>query len=472
MAVRGRLLVVSNRAPVEVVRSAEGTRIVRTVGGLAGALDGALRKSGGEWIAWVGPHAGDELPAGATGLGYPIRSVRLKERDVNNYYAGFANQVLWPLCHMFPSRCSFQERYWNAYRHANERFAAAVQAAAQPADQVWVHDFHLCLVPGLLRSGGLAGPVGVFWHVPFPPPSIFGILRWRTEILGGLLGADLIGFQTEQDAKNFVESVRQFLDLPIVDNPRRVVLPGREVRVVALPIGVDYEAFRTQAASPPVREKAMRLRQALGAEVVMLGVDRLDYTKGIIERLRGYERLLERQPEWRRRVCLVQITVPSRDRVPLYRDMKREIDETVGRISGRFSYEGRTPLQYMYTALGPEALTAYYVAADLALVTPLRDGMNLVAKEYVACKGGQDGLLLLSEFAGAAQELREAVQVNPYDPEAIRRGLEHCLFMPAEERRRRMRLLDRRVARRDLTWWTTHFLDLLSRAGGTAATAA
>jgi trehalose-6-phosphate synthase len=204
----------------------------------------------------------------------------------------------------------------------------------------------------------------------------------------------------------------------------------------------------------------------------MLGVDRLDYTKGILERLRGYERLLERQPESRRRICLVQVTVPSRDRVPQYRDMKREIDETVGRITGRFSYAGRTPLQYMYTALGREALTAYYVAADLALVTPLRDGMNLVAKEYVACKAGQDGMLLLSEFAGAAQELREAVLVNPYDPEAIRRSLEHCLLMPPEERRRRMRMLDRRVATRDLAWWTNQFLDLLARAGGMTATAA
>ena len=469
MAPGPRLLVVSNRAPVEVVRSADGVRVVRTVGGLAGALNDVLRQRGGLWIAWVGLHAGEELPPGTAGLSYPIRAVRLKEREVNNYYAGFANQVLWPLCHMFPSRCAFQAAYWDAYRVANERFAAAVQAAAEPGDLVWVHDFHLCLVPGLLRAAGLPARVGVFWHIPFPPPSVFGILRWRAELLGGLLGADLIGFQTEQDAGNFVESVRQFLELPVADHPQRVVLPEREVHIIALPIGIDYQSFRAQAEDPAVRDKAARLRVALGAEKVMLGVDRLDYTKGILERLRGYERFLERQPEWRRRVCLVQITVPSRDRVPQYREMKRSIDETVGRIAGRFSFEGRTPLQYMYTSLPREALAAHYVAADVALVTPLRDGMNLVAKEYVASRGATPGVLVLSEFAGAANELREAVLVNPYDPEAIRRRIEVAVSMSPDEKARRMRALDRRVATRTIQWWTTSFLQLLDNPATTMA---
>lgn len=467
-----RLVVVSNRAPVEVVRSPSGVRVVRTVGGLAGALDDVLRARGGTWIAWVGTHASDELPPGTAGLSYPIRAVKLKEREVSNYYAGFSNQVLWPLCHIFPSRVRMQPTYWSAYRQANERFAAAVQAAVEPGDLVWIHDFHLCLVPGLLRAAAVPARLGVFWHIPFPPPSVFGILRWRAELLGGLLGADLIGFQTVGDARNFLDSVRQFLELPVVDNPPRVVLPGREVQVAALPIGIDYENFRSQVSDPAVREKAAALRKTLGAEVVMLGVDRLDYTKGILERLRGYERFLECQPDWRRRVCLVQITVPSRDRVPEYGEMKRAIEESVGRIAGRFTYEGRTPVQYMYTALSREQLAAYYLAADVALVTPLRDGMNLVAKEYVACRGGEDGVLLLSEFAGAAQQLREAVFVNPYDPEAIRRGLEISVLMPPEERRRRMRSLDRRVATSDLRWWTATFLDRLAALSGATATAA
>ncbi|HJQ83918.1 MAG TPA: trehalose-6-phosphate synthase [Candidatus Binatia bacterium] len=467
-----RLLVVSNRAPVEVERGPEGLRIVRTVGGLAAALDDALRLRGGTWIAWVGAHAADELPGTETGLRYPIRAVRLKEREVNDYYAGFANQVLWPLCHTFPSRVRVQATYWNAYRQVNERFAAAVQSTAGDGDLVWIHDFHLCLVPGLLRAAAVTARVGVFWHVPFPPPSVFGILRWRAEVLSGLLGADLIGFQTADDATNFLASVRQFLGVAVDEARSRIVLPGREVAVVTLPIGVDAEQFREQGRDADVRAKAERLRVTLGAERIVLGVDRLDYTKGILERLLGYERFLERHPGWRRRVCLVQIVVPSRDRVPEYREMKREIDEAVGRIAGRFTYEGHSPLRYMYTALGRENLLAYYTAADVALVTPLRDGMNLVSKEYVASRGGEDGVLVLSEFAGAAHELREAVLVNPYDPEAIRRGLEIALAMSPHERRRRMRALARRVAARDLHWWTEQFLDRLAATAGPAATAA
>src|SRR2546422_854561 len=253
-----RLLVVSNRAPVEMTPGADGPRFVRTVGGLASALDNVLRARGGTWIAWVGPHADEVVTPAASGLSYPIRAVRLKEREIHNYYAGFANQVLWPLCHMFTSRCNFQPAFWTAYRQANERFAAAAQAEAQPDDLVWVHDFHLCLVPGFLRAMETRARVGVFWHIPFPPPSIFGICRWREDLLGGLLGADLIGFQTDADARNFLDSVAQYLDLRIGDDPPRVCLPGREVQVVTLPIGIDAAHFRNQVSEPAVREEAAR----------------------------------------------------------------------------------------------------------------------------------------------------------------------------------------------------------------------
>jgi alpha,alpha-trehalose-phosphate synthase [UDP-forming] len=473
MAGSSQLIVVSNRAPVEMVRGPEGVRPVRTVGGLAGALDDALRARGGLWVAWVGPHVGEEVPAGTAGLDYPIRAVRLKEREVNNYYAGFANQGLWPLCHSFPNRCRFQPPYWTAYRQANERFAAAVQSVAAPDDLVWVHDFHLCLVPGFLRAAGIRSRIGVFWHIPFPPATVFGVCRWRNELLTGLLGADLIGLQTEPDVRNFLETVHVFLNLPVADDPPRVRMPGRDVPVIVHPIGIDYEVFRAQATDATVQTRAARLRAALRADVVMLGVDRLDYTKGILERLRGFERFLERQPEWRQRVSFVQVTVPSRDRVPDYREMKREIDEAVGHIAGRFTTEGRSPLHYLYTSLAREQLTAYYAAADVGVVTPLRDGMNLVAKEYVACRATQgDGVLVLSEFAGAARELREAVLVNPYDAEAIRRGLEIAVRMSPGERRRRLQTLDRRVAARDLDWWTSSFLTQLAATPGATATAA
>jgi alpha,alpha-trehalose-phosphate synthase [UDP-forming] len=464
-----RLIVVSIRAPVELVRTPAGTLASRT-GGLADALDDVVRARHGLWIALGAPHAPDEMRSDA---GYPVRGVRLKERELKDYYAGFAHQVLWPLAHTFPERCRMQPRYWEAYRRANDRFAAAVQATARRDDVVWVHDFHLALVPGFLRSAGLGARIGFFWHVPFPPPAVFGILRWRAEVLGGLLGADVLGFQTAADVRNFLESVRTVLDLPVRDDPPAVRLPGREVRLTALPIGVDHARLRAVAGSHVVRGRAARLRAGIGAETVLLGVDRLDYTKGILERLRAYERFLERQPAWRRRVCLVQIAVPARERAHEYAEMKRAIDEVVGRIAGRFTVDGRTPIQYLYTAPPREQLPAYYLAADVATVTPLRDGMNLVAKEYVACRAVVgDGVLCLSEFAGAACELREAVPVNPYDVESIRRGLEVSVLMPPDERRRRMRALDARVAAHDLRWWTTSFLDLLDGDGAPAASAA
>jgi trehalose-6-phosphate synthase len=273
----------------------------------------------------------------------------------------------------------------------------------------------------------------------------------------------VLGFQTDDDVRNFVECVERWLDVRIDRDRALVRLAGRDVRAVALPVGVDAARFRAQALDPAVREEGARLRATLGADVVLLGVDRLDYTKGIPERLLAFERFLERNPAWRRRVALVQITVPSRFRVADYRELKRRVDETVGRIMGRYTHEGRTPVAYLYTALDHEALAAYYAAADVALVTPLRDGMNLVAKEYVACHPGSDGVLVLSEFAGAAAELREALVVNPYDPDTIRQRIETAVTMAADERQRRMRALNEHVAAHDVYWWTKSFLDLLAR---------
>jgi trehalose 6-phosphate synthase/phosphatase len=460
--------VVSNRAPIEVSRGDDGAaQIRRTVGGLATALDEALRERPGRWIAWVGDVPDAELAPAASGLPYPLHPVSLTQGQLDNYYSGFANQVLWPLCHMFPTRCIFDAGYWSDYRSANARFAEKVAEVARPGDLVWVNDFHLSLVPELLRAARVPARVGLFWHIPFPPPAMFGICRWREELLSGLLGADVLGFQTPEDAENFVACAARFLRLRSHGDASRIRLPQRDVQVVALPIGIDAARFGAQATDPAVQAEAARLRATLAAKVLLIGVDRLDYTKGVIERLLAYERFLEQKAEWRGRVCLVQITVPSRFHVPEYRDMKRQIDETVGRIVGRFTHEGRTPLSYLYTALDHEQLSAYYRAADVALVTPLRDGMNLVAKEYVACHPEGDGTLILSEFAGAAHELHDALIVNPYDPDAILRQLELALAMAPEERADRMRKLHARVCSHDIRWWTTSFLDLI--AGDRAA---
>jgi alpha,alpha-trehalose-phosphate synthase [UDP-forming] len=462
-----RLLVVSNRAPVEATPGGEEYGFRRTVGGLATALDVTLRERPGLWVAWAGTAGDTVLTPDQTALPYPIHTVHLSEREVDNYYGGFANQVLWPLCHIFPTRCVFEPAYWAAYKRVNERFASAVRRLAMPGDTVWVNDFHLCLVPGYLRATAAPVKLGLFWHIPFPPPEVFGICKWREELLQGLLGSDVVGLQTGDDARNFADCVRRFLHLTVEGDPPIVKLADRDVRVVGHGIGVDAEAFAAQARDPAVQQRAERLRQRLGAELVLIGVDRLDYTKGIVERLLGFERFLERQPRWRRKVSFVQITVPSRFRVPQYRELKRQIDETVGRIVGRFTREARAPLAYHYTGFDHEQLAAWYRAADVALVTPLRDGMNLVAKEYVACHPEGDGVLVLSEFAGAAHELTEAVLVNPYEPETICRHLEQAVLMEPEERRERMHALFRKVVTHDIRWWTRRFLEMIEEAAAT-----
>jgi alpha,alpha-trehalose-phosphate synthase [UDP-forming] len=457
-----RLLVVSHRAPVEVEATTGGARYRRTIGGLATALDDVLRARGGVWVAWAGADAPAVLKPSTTGLGYPIRCAQLKAEELENFYGGFANQVLWPLCHIFPERCRFDHKFWLAYRNANAHYANLVEQETHPGDLVWVNDFHLCLVPEALRARRLPVRLGMFWHIPFPPPSVFGICPWREQLLRGMLGADLIAFQTDADTEHFLACVRAFLGLEILDGLPRVRIDDREVLLGTLPVGVDVARLGLEAATDAAMGEARTLRETLGTESVMLAVDRLDYTKGIIERLRGFERFLEGNPEWRGRVSLVQITAPSRFRVPQYRAMKQTIDEMVGRIVGRFTASGRSPLVYLYTSFDHEQLAAYYRAADVALVTPLRDGMNLVAKEYVAAQAGGDGVLVLSEFAGAACELREAILVNPYEPDLVAQAIATAVVMPLDERRSRMAALLERVRTHDVHWWTSAFLLLLS----------
>jgi len=446
----GRVLLLAHQSPVGA----------RTMDAVAVALERATAARDAAWTALASGRVDQETTLGDRSSRCTVRTIRLRERGA--FQAGFGNQVLWPLCHFFPNRCSFQPALWSAFRRANEGFAAAARGLAGAGDVVWINDFHLALVPGLLRAAGAAARVGIFWHVPFPPPSVFGVCPWRAEILGGLLGADVVGVQTEEDAASFLACVRDLLDLPTMDDPPRVRLPDREVRVAALPLGIDAERLGAQAADASVRTDAERLRAGVGAEIIVLSLDRLDYAKGLNEGLLGYERFLDRHAEWRRRVALIQITVPSQFHVPALPGLKRTIEESVGRVIGRFTYEGRSPLVYLYTALDPGRLSAYYAAADVALVTPLRDGMNLVAKEYVACHGSGDAVLVLSEFAGAARELSGALAVNPYDPESIRRQLHAAVTMAPDERRRRMRGLAARVAERDVHWWTARFLDLLA----------
>ena len=386
------------------------------------------------------------------------KQLRRTERDVSQYYYGFSNRGLWPLSHYFVGRCQFRADQWQSYQRVNATFASTLLEELQDNDFVWVQDFHLTLVPALTRRARPDAKLGFFWHIPFPEPSVFGVMPWRDDILRGLLGSDVIGFHLESYARNFLACVERFLGLEVDWIRGSVVYRDREVRAVACPIGIDVEEFESVASRPDVVERSARFRRQLGGARVILGVDRLDYTKGILERLRGFERFLETSPASRGNITYVQIAVPSRERVEEYRVMKRDIEEAVGRISGKFTREGWVPLRYIYGSVSHADLVAYYAAADVALVTPLRDGMNLVAKEYVASRLNDDGVLLLSEFAGAAEDLPEAVLVNPYNIDDVAARIESALRMPAGEARTRMRRLRARVRERDLHWWLTSFL--------------
>ncbi len=457
-----RLVVVSNRAPVDVRRGPE-RRFVPTVGGMVSALMPVFKAAGrGLWIAWSGGEAGarsrDRVLLPEEEPCFTLRWVRLSERDVSGSYYGFANRGLWPLSHYFVGRCQFRLEQWQSYRRVNETFARAVVEELQPHDLVWVQDFHLATLPKILRDARPDVPIGLFWHVPFPEPSVFGILPWRTQLLAGMLGADVIGFHLESYARNFLACVERFVGVAVDYDRGLVKLPGREARVVAWPIGTDSDEFEALARKPEVQLRAGRIRRQLGSARMILGVDRLDYTKGILERLQGLERFFEQSPAFRRQVTFFQIAVPSRERVEEYRRMKREIDEAVGRIQGRFTSEGWVPVRYVYQSVPPPDLAAHYVAADLALVTPLRDGMNLVAKEYVATRVHDDGMLILSEFAGAAEGLPEAVRVNPYNIDDVAAQIRMALTMPLEEVRQRMSRLRARVKQENIQWWLRSFL--------------
>ena len=433
-----------------------------TVGGLVSALTPVFKAAGrGLWIAWSGsagrlPHPRVELPP--EDPCFTLRLVHLSERDVSGSYYGFSNRGLWPLSHYFVGRCQFRSEQWQSYERVNEIFAAAVLEELRPHDLVWVQDFQLATLPARVRAARPDIPVGLFWHVPFPEPSVFGILPWRRTLLEGMLGSDVIGFHLQSYARNFLACVERFTDAAVDHDRGTVQMDGHEVRVVAWPIGIEADLYESLARRPETELRAGRIRRQLGSAKMILGVDRLDYTKGILERLHGFERLLEHSPAFRGQVTFFQIAVPSRERVEEYRRMKREIDEAVGRISGRFTTGGWVPIRYVYQSMAPPELTAHYVAADLALVTPLRDGMNLVAKEYVASRVHDDGTLILSEFAGAAEDLPEAVRVNPYNMDDVAEQIRHALTMPLEEIRQRMTALRARVKVHDIRWWLRGFL--------------
>ncbi len=459
--VSDRLVVVSNRLPFQAERKGGRVTFRPSPGGLVSALSPVLKERGGVWIGW--PGMGREELAQADEIEMPrdrkvrYEAVPLSAHELTQYYAGFSNRTLWPLFHYFVGSTRFDANAWRVYDAVNKRFAEAAAPFARAGELVWVQDYQLLRTPHHLRQLVPEARIASFLHIPFPATDVFRVLPWSRRLLRGMLGADVVGFQVDSYADHFLNAAARLLGCDVDRAARQVAYDGRTVTAVVDPISIDadYVASVAEASGPRARH-GDRARE-------ILGVDRLDYTKGIYERLLAVERLLERWPEYRRHIVFTQLLVPSRERVAEYSQLKRQIDEAVGRINGRFSEAGWSPIRYLVRSLPAEELIPLYRAADVALVTPLRDGMNLVAKEYVMAQVTLSGVLVLSELAGAAEELQEALVVNPFDIDAVASALHRALSMQPDERQARMSALRDRVRTHDVHAWVQSFLSTADR---------
>lgn len=456
------IVIAANRLPV--MRTDDDGDWTPSPGGLVRALYPMLRDTGGIWVGWTGNPDDDAEPFTVEGV--DLRPVPISAEEMNLYYEGFSNDALWPLYHDALRESTYDSDQWDAYQVVNERFATALADIAPEGSIVWVHDYQLQLVPGLLRAQRPDLTIGFFLHIPFPSVDLFTRLPWREEIVKGLLGCDLIGFQRPRDAQNFIATVDQLLDVEVGDNT--VVYDGRTVAAGEYPISIDVDEVEAIATGRSTRQRTSQIRARLGdPEVIMLGVDRLDYTKGIGLRLRAFSRLLEAGRLDPTRHVMVQVATPTREAVEHYQDERASIERLVGEINGRFSRIGLPVVHYLYQSLPYDELVALYRAGDVMLVTPFRDGMNLVAKEYAAAHIDGDGVLVLSEFAGAADELTDAVQVNPHDDRALEDAIVEAVEMHRHERRGRMAGLRDQIRKSDVQGWAGRFLAALDVASAT-----
>jgi trehalose 6-phosphate synthase len=464
------LVVAANRLPLDRVVDAGGESTWRrSPGGLVTAMESVMRGRDGAWIGWAGEPGQPPEPFREEGM--YLHPVGLSPTEIEEYYEGFSNDTIWPIYHDVIVPATFHRNWWNTYRTVNHRFAQAIAEVAAPGATVWVHDYQLQLVPAMVRALRPDVRIGWFNHIPFPPVELFSQLPWRRALVEGLLGADFLGFQRTADAENFLRCCRRLLGLSTKADIVSFTPPGgehsspRTVRASAIPISVDFRALDELARSPHVIARAAEIRTSLGdPKILVLGIDRLDYTKGIRHRLKAYSELLQDKAIGPPEVILVQVATPSRERVDAYRHLRDEIEGTVGRINGEYSDIGSPAVYYLYQTYPRDEMAAMFLAADVMLVTPLRDGMNLIAKEYVACRHDLGGALVLSEFAGAWHELHQAFICNPHDVEGVKQTIMRAITAPEDERRRRMKALRKRVAVHDVQRWASRYLDALSSA--------
>lgn len=461
----GRLLIVSNRLPVTVEKRKNALQFSQSPGGLATGLASFYKSYDSMWIGWPGITREKITKAETRGIQAKLLSqfncypVFLSQNDVEKYYLGFSNKTLWPLFHYFTQYVVHDKGLWDAYQQVNKRFGKVISRIAQKDDIIWIHDYHLMLVPKIVREMLPEVAIGFFNHIPFPSFEIFRLLPWREEILEGLLGADLIGFHTDDYTRHFLSSVHRLLGYEY--HLGEIHVDDRIIRVDTFPMGIAYERFSSSIQDPQVQKEMSKFHKKLPECKLVLSVDRLDYTKGIPKRLEVFNAFLERNPVYREKVILILVSVPSRTQVEHYKLLKRHVDEFVGRINGKYGTIGWSPIWYLYRLLPFHALSALYNIADVCLVTPLRDGMNLIAKEYISTKSDGRGVLVLSEMTGAAKELGEAIIVNPNNRDEVAAALEKALTMPEEEQIERNRAMQERLQRYDVVRWAKDFKDKL-----------
>ncbi len=482
MTRRTQLIVVSNRLPISFKEEKGHLKAEPSSGGLVSALVPILKEHGGTWIGSPGiAGLGDDntdsnqvadeaevqkLLDESHDHAYRYLAVHLTQEEQANFYEGFSNEIIWPLFHDLQSRCRFFPKYWDYYQRVNKKFAEVTRRAAKSNDIIWIQDYQLMQVAAYLRKRMAKARIAFFMHIPFPAPDIFEKLPWRQQILEDLLQHDLVGLQTARDERNFVACIRTFLPTAKVErhgDTRMIHYGDRMTRVQFFPISIDFKQFSETAQKKTVLERVARIREELRDVHIALGVDRLDYTKGIPERLRAFAALLRDYPDLRGKVTLFQIVVPSRETIIGYQTLMAEIERSVTHINGEYGNTGWMPVHYLHRSIPREELIALYRAANTALITPLKDGMNLVAKEYCAARTDSDGVLILSEFAGAASQLqRGAILVNPYDEIGVANALNRSIHMARDERRTRMSRLRGEIRRHDILRWRDDFFAALS----------
>lgn len=456
-----RLVLISNGEPYAHKIKNGQTVCKKLPGGLTTGLDPIMQKDKGLWIAW-GRNENDFKVVNNENKvkvpdkdGYTLKRISLTKEEKDGFYYGFSNEVLWPISHSFPSKANFNPQYWKMYHQVNNKYSEAALEEIQEDDLIWIHDYHLTLVPEMIKKKKSNARISFFWHIPWPAWEAFGSIPWKKQILQGMLASDFIGFHTTELVNNFLKCARK-IGAKINRKNNYIHLENHKTKVAAVPLGIDYNNFKEKKNNKYIQKISNETKNNYNCEYLIFGVDRLDYTKGILQRLQAIDKFFEKYPRYKGKVTLVQQVAPSRTKVKEYKEIREQINQTIADINGRYQNDTWEPIKYFWDSVPQDELIPYFMAADIALITPLIDGMNLVAKEYVATQ--DEGTLILSEFAGAAEELTTALKVNPYHTEKVAEAIHKALKMSVKEKKQRFEKLKKVIQKHDINWWREKFL--------------